>query len=146
MKRKNEYLKIRFAIGLVSLVVGFSTANLVLFHWVEQAGPNYLIGSYARYVCAYGSFGGMIFGALLINDFLVYRKASRRRKASKGITVFYREGEKLEQEKRITVRGRRNRKLVEATVPLVFVLFMSFFMIAYGIVTYTATVNITPQT
>jgi hypothetical protein len=55
---------------------------LALFNW---SSPNsffyslgdgfyYLLGEYARYVCAYGGFAATIFGAMLINDFLVLRK------------------------------------------------------------------------
>jgi cytosine/uracil/thiamine/allantoin permease len=33
-----------------------------------------LLANYARYVCAYGGFGAMIFGAMLINEFLVRRE------------------------------------------------------------------------
>ena len=56
-------------------------ANLALFNW---SSPNsffyslgdgfyYLLGEYARYVCAYGGFAATIFGAMLINDFIVLR-------------------------------------------------------------------------
>lgn len=56
-------------------------ANLALFGW---SSPNsffyflgegffYLLGESARYVCAYGGFAATIFGAMLINEFLVLR-------------------------------------------------------------------------
>jgi hypothetical protein len=37
-------------------------------------GFYYLLGEYARYVCAYGGFAATIFGAMLINEFLVLAK------------------------------------------------------------------------
>ena len=54
---------------------------MALFSW---SSPNsffhslgysffYLLGEYARYVCAYGAFAAMIFGSMLIDDFLVLR-------------------------------------------------------------------------
>jgi hypothetical protein len=33
----------------------------------------YLLGEYARYACAYGGFAATIFGAMLIDDFLVLK-------------------------------------------------------------------------
>jgi hypothetical protein len=54
---------------------------LALFEW---SSPNrffyflgdgfyYLLGEYARYVCAYGGLTATIFGAMLIDNFLVLR-------------------------------------------------------------------------
>jgi hypothetical protein len=73
MKQKTEYLKVKLALGSVSLVIGILAANFALFNWIERTGLYYLLGNYARYVCAYGGFAAMIFGAMLINDFLVFR-------------------------------------------------------------------------
>ncbi|MEM3697736.1 MAG: hypothetical protein QXQ94_09605 [Candidatus Bathyarchaeia archaeon] len=64
----------RFVFGLFTLLVGLWAANLALFNWVEKSGLYYLLGEYARYVCAYGGFAAMIFGAMLINDFLIYAR------------------------------------------------------------------------
>jgi hypothetical protein len=43
------------------------------FHFLGD-GFYYLLGEYARYVCAYGGFAATIFGAMLINEFLVLGK------------------------------------------------------------------------
>ena len=75
MKQKIEYLKVKLALGSVSLVAGLLAANLVLFNWMEQTNLHYALGNYARYACAYGGFAAMIFGAMLINDFLIFRNA-----------------------------------------------------------------------
>jgi hypothetical protein len=41
-----------------------------------------LLANYARYVCAYGGFGAMIFGAMLVNDFLVRREILKKHSKS----------------------------------------------------------------
>ena len=46
---------------------------MALFGWSSPNSFFYLLGEYARYVCAYGGFAATIFGAMLINDFLVLR-------------------------------------------------------------------------
>lgn len=74
MKRKASYAEIRLILGLTSVGIGLFAANLALFHWVEQTGVYHLLGEYAKYVCAYGGFGAMIFGSMLINDFLIQRR------------------------------------------------------------------------
>lgn len=71
---KQTYLKARLVVGLVTLLIGLWAANLALFNWIERAGLHYLLGKYARFVCAYGGFAAMIFGAMLINDFLVFAR------------------------------------------------------------------------
>jgi hypothetical protein len=82
MKEELSYSKTRFVLGLVTLISGFIAANLALFHWVERIGLHYLLGSYARYVCACGGFAAMIFGAILIDDFLVLSAALRMCKSN----------------------------------------------------------------
>ena len=72
-RRLPIYLKVRLLLGTVSLAIGLLSANLALFGWQNPDGFLYLIGEYARYVCAYGGFAATIFGAMLINDFLVLR-------------------------------------------------------------------------
>jgi hypothetical protein len=74
MKQKIEYVRVRLALGSVSLVIGLLAANFGLFNWTERTDLFYLLGNYARYVCAYGGFAAMIFGAMLVNDFFVLRK------------------------------------------------------------------------
>jgi galactokinase/mevalonate kinase-like predicted kinase len=69
---------IRFVLGFSALVVGLLAANLALFNWVERTDIRYLLGEYARYVCAYGGFACMILGSMLVNAFAV--NAVRRRR------------------------------------------------------------------
>jgi hypothetical protein len=81
-RRLPTYLKVRLFFGTVSLIIGLWAANFALFGWSTPGsfffhlgeGFYYLLGEYARYVCAYGGFAATIFGAMLINDFLVLRK------------------------------------------------------------------------
>jgi len=40
------------------------------------------LGDYARYACAYGGFGAIIFGAMLINDFLVSRSKKTKHQSN----------------------------------------------------------------
>ena len=70
---KASYLKVRLLLGTVSLVIGLLAANLALFGWQNPDGFFHLLGESARYVCAYGGVAATIFGAMLINDFLVLR-------------------------------------------------------------------------
>jgi hypothetical protein len=77
MKQEFSYSKTRFVLGLVTLISGVIAANLALFHWVEIIGLHYLLGSHARYVCACGGFAAMIFGAILVDNFLVLSAALR---------------------------------------------------------------------
>lgn len=73
-RRLPSYLKVRLLLGTFSLIIGLLAANFALFEWHNPDGSFYLLGEYARYVCAYGGFAATIFGAMLINDFLVLRK------------------------------------------------------------------------
>jgi hypothetical protein len=73
MEQRTKYLKVKLALGCISLVAGLLAANLALFQWIEPTGLFYLLGDYARYACAYGGFAAMILGAMLINDFLVLK-------------------------------------------------------------------------
>jgi hypothetical protein len=73
MTHRMAYARIRLTLGSISLVIGLLAANMALFNWVEQVGIYYLLGVYSRYVCAYGGFALMIFGAMIINDFLTLR-------------------------------------------------------------------------
>ncbi|MHA2407260.1 MAG: hypothetical protein ACXACA_02675 [Candidatus Ranarchaeia archaeon] len=68
---KAKYLKIRMVLGCISLFVGLLAANFALFGWSTPDGFLYFLGEYAHYVCAFGGFGAIIFGSMLINDFLV---------------------------------------------------------------------------
>ena len=71
MQQKTVYSKKRFVLGLCTLIVGFIAANLAIFNWIEVIGLHRLLGDYALYVCAFGGFAAMIFGTMLIDDFLV---------------------------------------------------------------------------
>lgn len=79
MRHDVQHPEKRLILGVVSLGVGLFAANLALFNWIERTGLSYLLANYARYVCAYGGFGAMIFGAMLVNDFLVRRQSLKRR-------------------------------------------------------------------
>ena len=68
MRQETEYLKVKFALGSITLVVGLIGASIALFQWVERTGVQYLFGDYSRYVLGFGGFAAMIFGAMLIND------------------------------------------------------------------------------
>jgi hypothetical protein len=59
---------VRFTLGLLALAVGLLATNLALFNWVERTNIQYLFGSYARYMCAYGGFASIILGAMLVNE------------------------------------------------------------------------------
>ncbi|MDH5779482.1 MAG: DUF2341 domain-containing protein [Candidatus Bathyarchaeota archaeon] len=130
VKQRTPYLKIRFALGLVTLVVGFVATNFVLFHWVEQTVIYDPLGDYARYVCAYGGFAAMIFGAMAVNDFLVFRKVSKGKHAKDNETVD---------------RRHKNGGKIIAASALAILLFMLCPIVVSSTVSYTATVTITPR-
>ncbi len=130
VKQRTPYLKIRFALGLVTLVVGFIATNFVLFHWVEHTVIYDPLGDYARYVCAYGGFAAMIFGAMAVNDFLVLRKVSQGKHARDTETV--------------NRRHRNGGKIIAASA-LAILLFMLCPIVVSSTVSYTATVTITPR-
>lgn len=69
------------SLGCVSLSVGLLAASFALFAWRTPDGFLYFLGEYARYVCAFGGFGAIIFGSMLINDFLVIRNHDLRSQA-----------------------------------------------------------------
>jgi len=103
MKRKASYAEIRLTLGVASVGIGLFAANLALFHWVEQTGIYHLLGNYAQYICAYGGFGAMIFGSMLINDFLVQRRrAIAREDLSKFLVDL-----NAAKEKKVVVRKTR---------------------------------------
>jgi hypothetical protein len=92
LERQNLQLKIKFALGLVTLLTGLWAANMALFNWVER---QYLLGKYARYICAYGGFAAIIFGAMLINDFLLLKNSKRQTKNFDAPRDVEREREKI---------------------------------------------------
>ena len=89
---KASYLKFRGLLGTVSLVIGLLAANLGLFGWRNPDGFSYLLGDYSRYVCALGGFAAIIFGAMLIKDFLVSRGSisSKRNTEPNGLELLKR--------------------------------------------------------
>ena len=76
MERKITYLREKLALGCISLVTGLLAAHFAMFNWIEHTDLYFLLGNYSRYLCAYGGFGAMIFGAMLINDFMVFRTSN----------------------------------------------------------------------
>ena len=145
MKQKILYLRIKFVLGFFTLVVGLLASNLALFHWVERTGLHYLLGYYARYVCAYGGFAAMIFGTMLINDFLVLRGVVKNRYkiTDKASTSSYDEVKEKEN-KRVVGRRKKKRETIVATSLAIF-LFMLSPIVVSSLVSYTATVVITPR-
>lgn len=141
----------RLVLGLVSLIVGLLAANFSLFHWVERTSLHYLFANYARYVCAYGGFAAMIFGSMLVNDFLAARSVSKEKSAI-GLLPYLREpeiiviNEKIENRKveARAPRRKERRRLITTTTIAIF-LFILFPLVASSIVWYTATVAITPM-
>jgi hypothetical protein len=130
MQQRTPYLKIRFTLGLVTLIIGLIATNFVLFHWVEQTVIYDPLGDYARYLCAYGGFAAMIFGAMVVNDFLVFRKVSKGKHAKDNETVH---------------RRHKNGGKIIAASALAILLFMLCPIVVSSTVSYTATVTITPR-
>jgi hypothetical protein len=146
MELNSRDLRIKLVLGSVSLAIGIFATHLALFRWVEQTGLYYLLGDYARYVCAYGGFGAMIFGAMLVNDFMVLRKVLKeKQRVDYGITIytdFLNKEEEVVTKKSKSAKGKK-QKIV--SVYLAFLLLMLSTMTVYSNVLYTATVNITPM-
>lgn len=136
MKPETRYLT-GFFLGLVTLVVGLSAANLALFNWVERANLHYLLGDYARYVCAYGGFASMILGAMLVNDFLVHRKAHGARLAPYG-------GPGKVAKEGTMLRRSVDRKVKSFSVAFVLLFLSVHPLLVTSLVSYTATVVINP--
>ena len=147
---KFPHLKTKLGLGLVTLAAGLLAANLALFQWIERTGLHNLLGNYAPYVCAYGGFAAMIFGAMLINDFLVAMSLLKRKYVTDdGITIFA-DVEKEEEKQKVLAtehRNRRHKNLRRKTtaVALIIFLFMLCPMVVSSIVSYTATTTITPN-
>jgi hypothetical protein len=86
MNHKIQYLKVKFCLGSISVLVGLLGATIALFHWVESTELQYLFGGLSRYVLGFGGFAAMIFGALLANDAWVLRDVLRGR--YEGLTKY----------------------------------------------------------
>ena len=90
----------------------------------------------------------MIFGAMLINDFLVFRKLLKgeyiehmlQQAADHGLVII---SEKKEKEK-VADRGRKNRKKTIVATSVAVFLFLVCPIVVLSLVSYTATVNLTP--
>jgi hypothetical protein len=139
-KFREGTMNIRFVLGLTSLIIGLLAANLALFHWVERAGLCYLLGEYARYVCAYGGFSAMIFGAMLVNDYIRCKNVLERKTevTKRPLPTRLKKGN---APKRVVRRGFRIVRKVVVTFPLTAFFFM-LLPIAFSLVSYTATVGI----
>ena len=111
MRQDVQHLEKRLLLGVVSLGVGLFAANLALFNWIERTGLSYLLANYARYVCAYGGFGAMIFGAMLVNDFLVRRESLKKRDLGDEVKMFV----DVRKKKLTQPVNRRPRKKVSRT-------------------------------
>jgi hypothetical protein len=88
-----HYIELRLLLGTFSLVVGLLAANFSLFGWGNTQGYYYILGEYARYACAYGGFGAIVFGSMLLNDFLVQR-SYRLKNRVKPIAIAKNQSEK----------------------------------------------------
>ena len=87
MRQDAQQLEKRLLLGVVSLGVGLFAANLALFNWIERTGLAYLLANYARYVCAYGGFGAMIFGSMLVNDFFVGKQFAKKKRSESELKM-----------------------------------------------------------
>jgi hypothetical protein len=88
MKQDARQTEKKLILGVVSLGIGLFAANFSLFNWIERTGLSYLLANYARYVCAYGGFGAMIFGAMLVNDFLARRQFLKKENSESELKTF----------------------------------------------------------
>jgi hypothetical protein len=79
MKKKLEHLKLKLTLGSIAVAIGLLAASFAMFGWMEQINSQSILGNYGRYICAFGGFGAMIFGAMLVNDFLLLRKPFARK-------------------------------------------------------------------
>ncbi len=85
--KKRYPLRIRFALGALTLIAGLMGGAIALFQWIERAGTYHLYGEYTRYVLGFGSFVAMIFGATLINDsWILWRLSNREHELLKYVT------------------------------------------------------------
>lgn len=144
MTNKSLQLKIKLILGLITLVVGLLASNLALFHWVERTDLSYLLGHYARYVCGYGGFAAMIIGAMIINDFLVFRSIFKKREIIGEANSPFCEEVKETKKKRASDKKRKNKRITKIAMFLSIFLFVLCPTIASSLISYTATVVITP--
>ncbi len=130
----HNFLKIRIIFGFATLIVGLLAANLALFNWVEQTGFHYLLGDYARYVCAYGGFIAMIFGTTLVSN-LPNPIKNWKRKHQKIAN----ENKKIKE--MVAAKEKRKGHVQKITATsLVFLISMLFPLAASSLVSYTATI------
>jgi hypothetical protein len=92
LEKPTPNLKVKSILGGLSLVVGLLAANFALFGWRTPSDTFYLLGEYARYACAYGGLGAIIFGSMLINDFFVMRSRPKEQSTADSL-------EKVESDK-----------------------------------------------
>ncbi len=146
-KGKRSYLKIRLILGVATIATGLWAANLALFYWVERTGLQYLLGTQARYVCAYGGFAALVFGGMLVNEFLVLRKVLKEKDvtAVDSKKPLLHEAEKAEKGKGSSSARRRKRRKKTAVAPLAVLLFMLCPVTVNSLVSYTATISMEPK-
>jgi hypothetical protein len=144
VKNRVLQLRIKLILGLITLVVGLLAGNLALLHWVERTGLHYLLGHYARYVCAYGGFAAIILGAMLINDSLfLNRLLKKNHKTENADASFSDEVKEKKKRKALDGKPKKRRKTKIAMHTCIF-LFMLCPTIASSLISYTATIAITP--
>jgi len=79
MEQKTEYFKLKLLLGSIAFTIGLIASAFALVNWNQQITSNYVLGNYAGYVLAIGSFGSMFFGVMLVNDFLHLRHFATNR-------------------------------------------------------------------
>lgn len=134
MTNENIYLKFKFALGIATLLIGLWAANLAMFDWVERTNQLYMLGMYARYMCAYGGFAAIIFGSMLINEFLIYKNAIKRKEVKQEIKGFHPHG-----------KTKANMGNTIVIVSVAVLLFMLLIAAVAGAVSYMAIVTIMPN-
>lgn len=139
-KFRERTLKIRLFLGLSSLIIGLLAAHLALFQWTERADVHYLLGEYAKYVCAYGGFLAMISGAMLVNDYFSHKSIFKKKRNSSTLSPRYLKEKNVSE--RIVRNRLRNLRRVLISMPSVISLFI-LLPTAFSVISYTATVHIT---
>ncbi|MCW4020969.1 MAG: hypothetical protein NWF14_07060 [Candidatus Bathyarchaeota archaeon] len=142
--QERRYLKIRPVIGLATLVVGFLAANLALFNWVEGKDICYLLGDYARYVCAYGGFAAMISGAMMVNDFLVTRRTAEP-KPTAGYKPDRGAKEKSKQKSLSADKAYEKHRLADVSIAFFCIILSISALTVSSLISCAATATITPK-
>jgi hypothetical protein len=67
-----EFVKPKFALAVVSLVIGVSTFMFAVFGWIQTGQA---LADYSRYICLIGSMGATILGGLLFNEVKIMNRS-----------------------------------------------------------------------